>query len=515
MMADFKLIGTMWGRFVSDTASDSGASQRTVGYVYTLEPKRTGSLTIGPVKLVHEGTTYATQPIAVRVVPAGDSVPPLERWADANGVDLACTVDRSSVFVGEQVQVTYRLFSRNRVGGVVMKDVPPFTGFWAAEVNDTSGLQWLPTTRGGQPCSVAVVRQATLFPVQPGNLAVGRMALAGVVAVAGGLFKGMQAPFTVSSSPLSVNVRPLPDAGKPAGFASGVGKFAMTAGLISDRTRNGEPVTLEVRVSGTGNIGTIGEPQVRVADGVKLLAPVVEQQLGRAGGRVEGTRTFSYSIIPRADGLNIVPATSMSFFDPEGDSYYTLRTECTTFVAAGVAGSGASDEDGSRAGLSGTDITHIKRSCSRVVPAVANPQWSGLLYPLGLVVLFAGVFVGRHRRRLESDQGYARRSRAGRLVRKRLRESARRLAAGDEHGYYAALALAVVGYAGDRFNVEAAGLTGDELRSALSSQGVDAAVVSRVLGFSSRCDVARFSPGAAELSPRAALALARSIIESL
>jgi hypothetical protein len=100
-------------------------------------------------------------------------------------------------------------------------------------------------------------------------------------------------------------------------------------------------------------------------------------------------------------------------------------------------------------------------------------------------------------------------------VRKRLRESTRRLAAGDERGYYAALALAVVGYAGDRFNVEAAGLTGDELRSALSSQGVDAVAVDRLLDFSSRCDVARFSPGAAELSPKAALALARSIIERL
>ena len=158
------------------------------------------------------------------------------------------------------------------------------------------------------------------------------------------------------------------------------------------------------------------------------------------------------------------------------------------------------------------------RACdifSRTMPVVGSPLWSSLFYPLGVFVFIAGAFVGRHRRRLESDRGYALRSRAGRLVRKRLRESARRLAVGDERGYYAALALAVVGYAGDRFNVEAAGLTGDELRSALSSQGVDAAVVSRVLGFSSRCDVARFSPGAAGLLPDEALLLARSIIESL
>jgi hypothetical protein len=514
-MADFKSVGTMWGRFTSDPESRGGVSQRTVGFVYTLEPKRTGSLTVGPVKFVHEGTTYETQPIAVRVVPAGESVPPLERWTDANGIELVCTVDRSSVFVGEQVRVTYRLFSRNRVGGVAMKDAPAFTGFWAAEVNDTSGLEWLPTTRAGQPCSVAVVRQVTLFPVQSGDLDVGRMTLAGIVAVGSGLFKGMPAPFTVSSVQQRVTVQPPPDSGKPADFGGGVGEFALVAKLNGDQTRSGEPMTLEVRVSGTGNIGTIGEPRVRVADGVKLLAPAVEQQVSREGGRVGGTRTFSYSIIPRADGLNIVPATSMSFFDPEGDTYYTLTTGRTTFVASGVVGSGGSDENGSRTELLGMDITHIKRSCSRVAPAVAFPRWSGLLYPLGMVVLLAGAFVGRHRRRLESDRGYALRTRAGRLAKRRLKEAARCFTEGDERGYYAALALAVVGYAGDRFHVEVAGLTGTELHAVLCRQGAEPTVADRVLEFSSRCDIARFSPGATDLSPEEALDLARGIIRSL
>ena len=514
VMTDFKVVGTAWGGFTGDPEPDSGASQRTVGFVYTLEPKRTGSLTIGPVKLVHQGATYETQPIPVRVVPAGDSVPPLERWADANGVELVCSIDRTAVYVGEQVQVTYRLYSRNHVGGAVMNDVPAFNGFWVAEVNDTSDLQWQPTTRAGQPCSFAVVRQATLFPVQPGNLAVGRMTLAGVVAVAGGLFRGMQAPFTASSLPLSVSVRPLPDVGRPADFGGGVGTFTMTAGLSGNQTRNGEPVTLEVKVSGAGNIGTIGEPQVCVAGGVKLLAPVAEQQVSREGGRVQGTRVFSYSLIPRADGLNIVPAASMSFFDPEGDTYYTLRTEPASFVAAGVAG-GTSDDNVSRIGQSGMDITHIKRSFSRVATAVANSRWSGLLYPLGMVVLLAGAFVGRHRRRLESDRGYALRTRAGRLAKRRLKEAARHLAEGDERGCYTALALAVVGYAGDRCNVEVTGLTGAQLSAALYRQGVQPMVVDRVIHFSSRCDIACFSPGAADLSPEEAFALARSIVENL
>jgi hypothetical protein len=515
VMTDFRLVSTAWSQFASDAAPDSKDSQRTVGFVYTLKPRRTGLLTVGSFKLVHEGKTYETQPIAVRVVPAGERVPPLDRWADANGVELVGTVDRPSVFVGEQVQVTYRLFSRTRVGGAVMKDAPTSDGFWAAEVRDTGCLNWQWTMRGGAPCSVAVVRRAVLFPLQPGTLAVGRMTLAGIVAVGSGLFKGMQTPFTVSSAPLCVTVRPLPDSGMPADFCGGVGKFGLTAELSETITRNGEPLALRVELSGTGNVGTIGEPQVRVADGVKLLSPTVEQQVSREGGCVRGTKTYTYALIPKADGLNIMPATSMSFFDPEGDTYYTLTTERSTFVAAGATRDGSYDRSGPWVRPMGTDIAHIKRSYSRVPPFVASTGWSVLFYPLGTVVLLAGAVVGRHRRRLEADRGYALRFRAKRLLRKRLRESDRRLAAGDERGYYAGLALAVVSYAGDRFNVEVAGMTGSELRDALCRRGLELAAANRVVDFSSRCEVARFSPGAGAFSSQEALSSARMVISIL
>jgi hypothetical protein len=503
-MTDFKPISVARCGFTSDPAPDSGASRRVVAFVYTLEPRRTGSLTIGSVRLVCEGATYETQPIAVRVVPAGESVPPPVRWPRTNGVELVCTIDRTSVFVGEQVQVAYRLFSRTRVGGVMIKDVPAFNGFWTAEVIDVGDLKWLPTKRGGQPCSVAVVRRATLLPVQPGQLAVGRMTLAGVVAEPGGLFRGMQTPFTVSSVPLNVTARPLPDSGRPVDFAGGVGQFCMSSKLSGNRTRNGEPLTLEVTVSGTGNTGTIGVPKVHVADGVKLPAPIVEQQASRQGGRVRGAATFTYSIIPRADGLNIVPPASMSFFDPEGDTYYTLETEPTAYVAAAAASTDT--------GQSGTDIRHIKSCFSAVPSPLADTWWTALFYPTGTIVFLAGVFVSRHRRRLESDRGYALRFRAGRAVRKRLKESERSLALGDRRGYYAALANAVVGYAGDRFNIEVRGLPASDLRDALCQRGVDPMVADLVIEFSSRCDVARFSPGAGAFSPQEALSSARRVI---
>ena len=513
-LADFTNHGSMWGRFTSDSGGGDTTRQRTVGFVYTLEPKRTGTLTIGPVSLTHQGKTYQTQPIAVRVVAAGESVPPLERWTDADGIVLSCSADRSSVYVGEQVLVTYRLFAHTRVDGLMMKDAPGFTGFWAARLDDARDLSWFSTTCNGEPCSSAVIRQAALFPTQPGTLTLDKMTLSGIVAVSGGLFKGMPAPFTVSSVPLSITAKPLPDAGRPADFGGGVGNFVLTAGLSADRSDNGEPLTLHVKVSGRGNVGTIGVPAVSVADGVTLLGPEVHIEMDDSAW-MRGTRTFDYSVIPRANGLNVVPAISMSFFNPKSGSYYTLATQRIEFVATGVTGSRPADETGSRTEITGTDILHIKPSCSRFASAVVNPWWSWLFYPFGIAVFLVGVVAGRHRRRLETDRGYALRLRAGRRARAGLRESRGFLAAGKLQDFYAALTRAVIGYAGDRFNIEVTGLTGDELREALRRRGAEPSVVDQLLGFSSRCDVACFSPGATGFSPEEALVLARAIIESL
>jgi hypothetical protein len=514
-LVDFVNRGSVWGRFTSDPAGDTGARRRTVGFVYTLEPKRTGTLTIGPVSLTHADTTYRTKPISVRVVAAGEPVPPFESWAEANGIVLECSADRSDVCVGEPVAVSYRLFARARVGNIVMQDAPGFAGFWSVSLEDGESLDWRPATRRGESCTAAYVRQVVLYPVQTGSLTVERMTLAGTVAVSGGLFDGMPAPFTVSSAPLRVSVSRLPDSGRPADFGGGVGRFAMTARLSKGRSENGEPIRLEVSVTGTGNIRMVGVPRVTAAEGVELLAPTVRQEAGRDGNRVGGTCTYSYAVMPRANGLNVVPAASMSFFDPDGDTYYTLSTGPLEFVAAAVPANRPSGGQGLRAGFVGADIHPIKPSGSRLPPFLGETRWSWLFYPVGIVVLMAGAATGRHRRRLRTDKGYALRSRAGRLANARLRESTARLAAGDLPGFYAALSRAALGLAGDRWNVDVDGLSKEELRTTLLRQGTDAALVERLLEFMSRCDAARFSPGEVGLTPSEASDIAAGILDEL
>ena len=93
-----------------------------------------------------------------------------------------------------------------------------------------------------------------LFPTTPGQATIDPA----TVTTSGGFFtRGAQ----VQSDPISIEVKPLP-AGAPADFNGAVGQFEIKATPDRLSTRLGEPVTLQVELSGAGNWGTLGDPQL-------------------------------------------------------------------------------------------------------------------------------------------------------------------------------------------------------------------------------------------------------------
>ena len=506
--------------------------QQTISFIYFLSPKRVGNLTIPACKLDFKGTTYETQPIAIAVTRESQAPPqPRQqqspfgfpgrsqpRGSGRGGVRLTASADRTSVYQGEQVTVTFVLYTQAQIGDLGIKDMPGFTGCWVEKLFDAKELNWRTATYGGQRYNAATLKQVALFPTQSGEVKIDKMTISGQVVVPGGFFFDSAEPFEVSSDPITINVKPLPEAGKPADFSGGVGDFKVTAALSGDSSVGGEPLTLTVKVSGTGNIGLVGEPKLAPLSGVKVLTPEAKQNTRTSDGRVAGERSFNYPLIPTTDGKFVIPDITMGFFNPKAGSYYTQTTPRLEFVATGATGKVPLSESESGVKTLGSDILHIKPVLSRASGIAPSPLFlslSWLFYPAVLVVLGVGIVMGRHRRKLEQDRGYARRTRSGRLVKKGLAEASKLLAQGNERDFHAALNRAVVRYVGDRFNIESTGMTGEQLQAELVGRDVDAATVSSLLDLIASCDAARFSPGMTRCTPQETLNKARTVLEKL
>jgi len=510
------------------------SQQNSISFIYFLSPKRVGSLTIPPFKLSLKGTTYQTQPISITVTKESQAPPPGQQQQQQSpfgfpgspepsssgrgGVHLTASTDRTTVYQGEQVTVTFVLYTQAQIGDLGVKAMPGFTGTWTEPLFDAKELNWRTATYNGQRYNAATLKQVALFPTQSGEVKVDKMTVSGQVVVGGFIFQSAE-PFEASSDPITINVKPLPEAGKPQGFSGGVGDFKVAASLSGDSSVGGEPITLAVKVTGTGNIGLVGEPQLAAIPGVKVLSPETKQNTSTQDGRIAGERIFNYPLIPTADGKFVIPEIEMGFFNPKTGSYYTQTTPRLEFVATGATGKTPLAETETGVKTLGTDILHIKPGLGPVSPIanrhspLANLGW--FFYPAGIVVFGVGVMMGRHRRRLEQDRGYARRSRSSRLVKKGLAEATRLLAQGNEREFHAALNRAVVRYVGDRFNLETSGMTGDQIQAELSSRNINADTVSSLLDLIASCDAARFSPGMTRCTPQETLEKARTVLERL
>ena len=510
------------------------SQQQTISFIYFLSAKRVGTLTIPACKLDFKGTTYETQPIAITVTKESQSAPPPPqqqqspfgfpdrpppRSSGRANVRLTASADRTSVFQGEQVTVTYVLYTQAQIGNLGIKDMPGFTGFWAEKLFDAKELSWRNATYDGQRYNAATLKQVALFPTQTGELKIDKMTVTGQAVVSGGFFFDSAEPFEVSSDPITVQVKPLPETGRPADYGGGVGDFKVSATLSGDSSVGGEPITLSVKISGTGNIGLVGEPKLGAISGVKVLSPETKQDTRTSDGRIAGERTFNYPLIPTADGKSVIPEGSMSFFNPKTGSYYTQTTPRLEFVATGASSKTPLADAESGVKMLGTDILHIKPALGQQSPLANSSSPLAFLgwffYPAGLVVFAVGVVMGRHRRKLEQDRGYARRSRSSGLVKKGLAEATKLLSQGNEREFHAALNRAVVRYVGDRFNLETTGMTGDQLQAELANRNVNADTVAALLDLIASCDAARFSSGMTRCTPQQTLEKARIVLERL
>ncbi len=533
-LEDFSQLGSTSSQSTSISFINGRMTQQqTISFIYFLSAKRIGDVTIPACKLDFKGTTYQTQPIAITVTKESQAPPPPPqqrqspfgfpdrpppRSSGRANVRLTVSADRTSVYQGEQVTLTYVLYTQAQIGDLGIKNMPGFTGCWAEKLFDAKELSWRNATYDGQRYSAATLKQVALFPTQTGELKIDKMTVSGQAVVSGGFFFDSAEPFEVSSDPITIHVKSLPELGRPADYGGGVGEFKVTASLSRDSSVGGEPLTLSVGISGTGNIGLVGEPKLGTISGVKVLSPETKQNTRTSDGLVAGERTFNYPLIPTADGKFVIPEGSMSFFNPKTGSYYTQTTPRLEFVATGATGKTPLADVESGVKTLGTDILHIKPAFGHafvIFPFSFLLPLSWFFYPAGLVVMAFGIVMGRHRRKLEQDRGYARRNRSSRLVKKGLAEATKLLAQGDEREFHAALNRAVVRYVGDRFNIESTGMTGDQLQAELAGRNVDADTVAALLDLIASCDAARFSPGMTRCAPQQTLEKARIVLERL
>lgn len=524
-------------------------------YSWMLEAPREGTFLIGPATLVHGSTKLASRSLELNC--EGQAQPrsqrqqrsrnPLANLPDPfvddpfgtalfgdvspprgeSDIFLRASVDKTEVYLGEQVTLSLYLYSQADISGVQALSFPKLDGFWAEDIEAPTQLYPEMKTVRGRPYRAYMLRKRALFPLRAGELTVDPVEAQ--VNLALSLFFGAQAE-TVKrrSRPVTLTVKPLPADGQPSGFeASSVGAFRLKATPSAQRVELGQPVQLQLSIEGTGNVKSLRVPRLSLPPGLKTYDPTVSDKTRIAGNRYGGTKTVEWVVVPERTGRFELPALTLPYFDPSRGQYEIARTEPIPIeVSAPAAGLPrvAPDPGEARepavANVLATGLRPIRVDAS-LVSRELRPVWArGWFWPITAAPVLAwalwgvgSIAMGTWRRR---DPDKLREKRARGDAGRRLKHAQSLLEAGDSAGLHAEIARALLRFIDDRCGVAAQGLTRVELEQRLVAKGYASGPVRALVRILERCDAARFSPVAADAARMTELVEeTRRVIDSL
>lgn len=129
----------------------------------------------------------------------------------------------------------------------------------------------------------------------------------------------------LTSNTVPVNVKELPSDGKPADFGGAVGNFEIGLEASPVELNAGDPIAVEIAITGTGNFDALTPPIMEATEGWRLYAPRVSQE-NRAWGTEPGRKSFTQILIPEKNHQQI-PSFVLHYFNPDTGGYVTRKSQ--------------------------------------------------------------------------------------------------------------------------------------------------------------------------------------------
>ncbi len=506
---DFEGFRVLMGPSQSISSSwVNGVRSYSKTYGYVLAPLEKGAYTIGQASIVISGNTYKTIPKKVTITEAVDQPggpSSLDDVADQN-LHLVAEVSKTDPYLNEPISVVYKLYFSSSVGVSNFRplDNPKYNNFWSQEIpfskySIENGLF------EGQPYRYVVLKRVVLYPQKEGELDIEPLALEVSLEVPTERrnFFGERiyanTNKTVSAGKRTIQVRPLPEAGRPADFTGAVGTFDFKVEASRDALNASESMQATVSVTGKGNLKLFQLPKLTLPSSLEVYEPEFSEDIRTTINGMQGSVSESYTIVPSFQGKYPIPEISFSYFNPETERYEHLRSKEITINVQGGPTAAKSDEvapEGTKSVVrTGDQFYFIKLQAdltSRTTHAFFGSRrhllW--LVGPLALIPLF--ILFRRKREKRERDVEGLKIKRANRLARKYL--STARKVLGDKDAFYVALEKALHNYLKAQLKLETSEFSKDKIRELLGQRGAREVSVNGFAELLVNCEMARYSP---------------------
>lgn len=476
-------------------------------FSYTIAPTRKGNLTLSQAQIEIDGTTYKTSTQKVTVTdavkkPSEDMT--AEDVANEN-LYLVAEVSKANPYLNEMVTVVYKLYVGAGISVTNFRPVdnPTFNNFWNQDIPVTQ-YTFQSGTYKGKSMQYVALKKVVLYPQKTGELQLEPLVLdvtAEVPTNRRDFFGGRlyaQTNKTVTAGNRTIQVKPLPEAGRPASFSGAVGKFDFFVRTSKNILNANESLQAVVEVNGNGNLKLFQVPELKLPAALEVYEPEFEEKITTNLSGMRGKISNSYTVVPAYKGKYPIPSVAFSYFDPSLEKYITLNA---TPVLVNVIEGPTFNENttaitATKQAVAENNAFGFIKTKTTLIPVVqiaffnSKPFW--LLYLLPFAVLLITVLTHRLITTKKTDQASVLSKRAQRLAKKFLSEAKGKKA--DKDAFYVALEKGLQLYLKGKLKLDNADFNKENIYNIFNKKSILKETTGLLITLLEHCEAARYSP---------------------
>ncbi|MFI3277963.1 MAG: BatD family protein [Rikenellaceae bacterium] len=500
-----------------------------ISYTYVLVASEAGNFTIGSSKIKVDNKEYSSNAVPIEVVKEqqSQSQAASSRGSNADAssssriakddILLRTTVSRKTLFKGEPLRATIKLYSRVPIAGVEGEKFPSFNGFWSQPIDNATSQGAKRETYNGKVYDVHTLRDYILYPQQGGDLTIepSKMTVIAQVIVQsrnvdpffGGGHEVYNVRREISSPAITLDVKTLP-AGAPSSFMDAVGQFNISASLPKQDILTNTSSTLTVKIEGRGNLSFIQAPTVDFPKSFEIYSVKTTESLTPSPTGSVGYKQYDYPFIARSQGEYTIPALEFSYFDPTTQKYETIQTQPFVVTVSPDGSEQSSAGDTARllqgGGVSksdvkmlGSDIRFIKLKSSDIYDANSDGVFVMayiVIIALLCIAFIASLIIIKMQMRLRENTVLVKGKRANKVAIQRFKAAKEYMVTANEKAFYKEMLRALWGYMSDKLNIPTASLTRENIREQLSKRGASVEQIQHFSEIIAQCEEAQYSP---------------------
>ena len=489
----------------------NGVKSFSKTYSYFLAPKKRGKFTITQSTIEIEGEIYKTLPIKIQVTAAVDKPkdPNDPNYIASQNIHLVAEVSKTDPYLNEAITVIYKLYISPNTGIDPWRvlDNPRYNDFWSLNI-DMKQFKLVNTTYKGQDYRYVILRKTVLYPQKTGKLNIEPLTLDLKVRVPTNrrnIFGERQMSVVsrrVAAGNRTINVKPLPEQGKPVDFSGAVGDFNFKVTTNKNELKATEALQAQVHVSGKGNLKLFKLPKLSLPSSLEVYEPEHSENISTNLTGMQGNISDVYTIVPSFQGKYPIPRVMFSYFDLKSKTYKTITSEELVInVTDGPTAEGSNNSSEAVSNskrpveLSNNQFSSFKTTSNFIVIEQSHffkskLFWSALLLPF--LVIPMAIFVRRKKDERDGDVVGNKIRKANRLARKYLSEAKKAL--GKKEAFYNALERALHNYLKSKLNIETSEFSKDKIQQLLKEKVVSDAAITGFNELLQSCELARYTP---------------------